>query len=50
MSVKAMVFIDGGWLYKSRSVLFEKIEKDRFHNVFLRGRHQPGRNAVAVIF
>ena len=25
MSVKAMVFIDGGWLYKSRSALFEKL-------------------------
>jgi uncharacterized LabA/DUF88 family protein len=26
MSVKAMVFIDGGWLYRSRSALFERLD------------------------
>ena len=26
MSVKAMVFIDGGWLYRSRTALFEKLD------------------------
>ena len=25
MSVKAMVFIDGGWLYRSRSALFARL-------------------------
>ena len=27
MSVKAMVFIDGGWLYRSRSALFARLEE-----------------------
>ncbi len=26
MSVKAMVFIDGGWLYRSRTSIFEKLD------------------------
>lgn len=28
MSVKAMVFIDGGWLYRSRTVLFQKLGEE----------------------
>ena len=30
MSAKAMVFIDGGWLYKSRTVLFRKLGEENF--------------------
>ena len=30
MSLKAMVFIDGGWLYKSRTVLFRKLGEENF--------------------
>ena len=30
MSQKAMVFIDGGWLYRSRSALFAKLGEDNF--------------------
>ena len=30
MSQKAMVFIDGGWLYRSRSTLFSKLGEDNF--------------------
>lgn len=30
MSQKAMVFIDGGWLYRSRSSLFAKLGEDNF--------------------
>lgn len=30
MSVKAMVFIDGGWLYRSRSALFSKLGEENF--------------------
>jgi len=30
MSLKAMVFIDGSWLYKSRTVLFMKLGEDNF--------------------
>ena len=28
MSIKAMVFIDGGWLYRSRTVLFQKLGEE----------------------
>ena len=28
MSLKAMVFIDGGWLYRSRTALFEKLGEE----------------------
>ena len=28
MSLKAMVFIDGGWLYRSRSALFQKLREE----------------------
>ena len=28
MSLKAMVFIDGGWLYRSRTVLFQKLGEE----------------------
>jgi len=30
MSQKAMVFIDGGWLYRSRTTLFAKLGEDNF--------------------
>ena len=30
MSQKAMVFIDGGWLYRSRMALFAKLDEDNF--------------------
>ena len=30
MSAKAMVFIDGGWLYKSRTVIFRKLGEENF--------------------
>ena len=30
MSAKAMVFIDGGWLYKNRTVLFRKLGEENF--------------------
>lgn len=30
MSQKAMVFIDGGWLYRSRSTLFSKLGEENF--------------------
>jgi len=30
MSQKAMVFIDGGWLYRNRTILFEKLGEDNF--------------------
>ena len=30
MSQKAMVFIDGGWLYRSRATLFSKLGEDNF--------------------
>ncbi len=30
MSMKAMVFIDGGWLYKNRVVLFHKLGEENF--------------------
>lgn len=30
MAVKAMVFIDGGWLYRNRNVLFAKLGEENF--------------------
>lgn len=30
MAVKAMVFIDGGWLYRNRGALFAKLGEDNF--------------------
>ena len=30
MSVKAMVFIDGGWLYRNRSILFTRLGEETF--------------------
>ena len=30
MSLKAMVFIDGGWLYRSRAALFAKLDEESF--------------------
>lgn len=30
MSQKAMVFIDGGWFYRSRSILFSKLGEENF--------------------
>ena len=30
MSVKALVFIDGGWLYRNRGVLFSKLGEENF--------------------
>lgn len=30
MSQKAMVFIDGGWLYKNRTILFAKLGEENF--------------------
>ena len=30
MSQKAMVFIDGGWLYRSRTTLFAKLGRENF--------------------
>lgn len=30
MSVKAMVFIDGGWLYRNRATLFARLGEDNF--------------------
>ena len=30
MALKAMVFIDGAWLYKSRTTVFAKLGEDNF--------------------
>ena len=30
MSAKAMVFIDGGWLYRNRNTLFAKLGEENF--------------------